>query len=224
MVQPKLRISPSGPLTVGDTEPLREYAGAFFVGPLAGQAQSTIMDARIGPSGLGGTVAKFSDYLYFTRAGKPQPTDTTHTKGEFSALDAGSDAFTMGAGLWLVEANISCGYNSAPPTSNEYGVLNMVAKFLKDDGTTSVEVFTTRGSIVTKAIAPLPSNSEFDIMRAMVEVTPAAIAANNNQPLSGVALQIVRASSGNGSYSIYGTSSGWLEFSMSCGFSIKRIS
>lgn len=216
---PKLRISPSGPLA-GDADPLKEFAGVAF-----GADGDADYIAHLGP-------AAFSNpadlRVEFYRADGPVP--VTGNPAQQIALDPlNSDTFDLTEGVWLVEAVISCGFNtSGPLEAGVWGDLDVVFHALNTAGNPVASS--------TNVLSPIPrgvyNSNEGDeddyglnhstVKRALLTVSPEAVTANSSQPLPGLAMAVVRTDGQASTVGDYTSSSGWLEFTRDVSISVRR--
>lgn len=223
---PQLRISPSGPLTTATTNPLAEYSGAIFQSEY-GEAEHI---ARIGPEG---TFVANEAVCYLVRAGNSAPQPSVAPKiitpmyGAPPSEDV-SEAFEFGKGIWLVEAVITCGFNTSEANAvDQSGALRATFSLLKDDGAASSSFPTPLSLIPNPGGDAAVTNSMTAIhtmvFQATMEVTEAHISDNNNLPLRGLSCMLERLDSIEAIAQTYSTASGWLEFTSDCALKIRRF-
>ena len=122
----RMRLSPSGPLTGNSqsTPPIVEYVGALFVA----QSREGSPGDEIVTSGM--TAENNTQSL--SVADQPG----TANEGQLVPADSASSSFGIGAGVWLFEAEVQCGFTTdAPLRDDNAGALLVGAAVFKNDNT-----------------------------------------------------------------------------------------
>lgn len=214
---PLLRISPSGPLTTGETDPLIEYAG------IALQAENSTVPAAEAIASIGalGAIGAFANPLVLPMV--PGPTTVAGTpRGKFSVI-GGAAGFSFGAGEWIVEGVIQVGYATDGPTSgSNSGGLRVTAQIVGDDNL-----------VKTAAASPIffgprsgpDSAPSFVASRAQpfgvsVFISQAQVNANGG-PFTGLQLTLERAT-GTSPELVYDANSGLLEIQNGSRVTVRR--
>lgn len=229
---PQLRIPPSGPLAGPNTNPLAEFAGALYKSSFIDNEGAEHI-ARIGPTD-GGTFYQPAhvDVCYLARGGSaPQPSVgnkiiTPMIGAQPSPIP--SDDFEFGVGIWLVEAIITCGFNTnVPATFDAAGGLAATFSILNADGSVAT-AFPSAGGLMSLAGGNALTQTSFRLIhsgkfQAAIPITNDMLAANANLPFKGLSCMLERTVTTEAIASIYSTSSGYLEFTSDCSLSIKRF-
>lgn len=236
---PALRIPPSGPLAGGNTSPINEYAGAEFLADQEVVAPGTLayLTARIGS-----TDEDNSPSCIFRRAGTgvPQaapPPDILVSDflpmGVAAPEQAASDALGLTAGIWLVEAFVSMGFNTSLPDAGNCGGLIASFDIVSDDNSILKSVAANALDDTPRAISEGPAESftaaqvgvvHSTIFRQLVTISQAEIDANNSvtpdgAPFRGLQCTLTRVTGS----SVYDQESGWLEFTRNCKLKFRRF-
>lgn len=234
---PSLRISPSGPLAGGNTPPLSEYAGAEFLADQEVVAPGTLayLTARIGPSDVTNAPTAF-----LKRGGTAPQSGTIADQLESNMIPMGvaaseqaaSDALGMSAGLWLVEAVISMGFNTSLPAANEHGGLRANFEVVSDDSSVLKSVAAIGLDNTPRAVGAAPviltaaqvGIVHSTVFRQIVPISQAEVDANNSvvpegTPFRGLQCRLQRVAGS----SAYTANSGWLEFTRNCRLSFRRF-
>ena len=214
---PALRISPSGPPTTGDTNPLIDYAGISLSSRNASSATDEVL-ASIGPLGAGGSLAT---PLVIPRTGKP--TNVVSPQAFLTPQGAAAD-FAFGAGEWLVEGEIQMGYLTDGPTGpTNAGALQITAQVVGNDNL-------VKASAVSPTYLGPRSGGDSGVnfvssrgqkFSVPVTITPAMVDANGG-PLSGFQLSINRLSGTNVAYSAFDFNSGDLSILNGTSCTVRR--
>lgn len=215
---PRLRISPSGPFTAGDTDPLREYVGMR----LTPDVTNLVYINQIGPPPNAP-----NHWIY--RAGKPVTagiTASTNKRAYSSILNGIETGIGLTTGNWEVECELSVGFDTTNPVNGECGLLEVSVGFVNDAGVQAAGTTFTISSGLARNIAGTTAGqvTHTTTYRAIVEITPADIAANGNKPLEGVFIGVTRRNDpAQTPYGVYDTGSGALMITSDTKVSIKRF-
>lgn len=221
---PQLRISPSGPFTDGDTDPLREYAGEVntFNDP-AGNEYIGVL----GPSGA----PDDTTHVVLQRASSPQPTDYAQVVA-LPPLNNGG-VLTFGEGVWLVEAQISCGFNTSWPDSDDsWGDIALSARLGLNAAPNTIQKSASMGvspiprgilNTVTATQSIVDNGVSHSVTKfTTIKITADDIAANGGHPFSSLGVVVSRVSATAVGVGSLNTGSGWLELTRDCSLSVRR--
>jgi hypothetical protein len=220
---PQVRISPSGPLATGATDPFQEYAGAVYKANPGSPFPSNARAGRIGPSTEPANELQY--VLEKVGTGVPVLASVPANRGTMTGpgtLGAPLNDFAVGAGLWLVEARVSLGFGTDLAALGSRGIVNVAASLVGDNGVDAVTV--SNGS--QNYVGPSQDFQTF-VCPIVVEVTPAMVAANANAPLKGLNLKITRQSTteaaDGGYWGAYNANSGTLQILSDSSVVIRRL-
>lgn len=233
---PLLRVPPSGPLADSNdgtlTPPLDGIAGYLF--HVSDYDEEAVLPEGLGDESTSGVIIGPSDssnptYGVFYRAGHTKitsggVTSTTHAD-TFSPDDDGAAAFEFTEGVWLVEAELSAGYNTAGPTALTDGGAVAANIYLVNDTTGAILNFDGSNDKLSLAqpfvAAASHPGANTVLVRGLINVTKAILDLNGG-PISSFALVMQRYTLAGSSLGAYSSASGWLAFNRESNLVIRR--
>jgi hypothetical protein len=226
---PLVRISPSGPILAGDSPPLdailAEYAGYTYItnGPVG-----SYVSAKIGPANA---PADVSGVCFISLINGPADIQAASKNGsaQFRPLNGDMDTFNgFTVGSWLVEANLTLGFNTSAAHLGAFGTLTANALAVNNSNVTVASGSTQVPSVIPRAIQGATPGAQADglahslTMKMVVVITEALIEANAGLPIPGMSLVLIRGDSSNGAVGNITNDSGYLEFGSDTKVTIKR--
>jgi hypothetical protein len=216
------RVSPSGPLA-SNNAPWAEYAGKRLVFQDPPETDEVSYIGKIGPSGgaLAPTLVLYSLGGGFVPSGNA-----------VGLTPLGID-FGITPGLWLMEADIGCGFNSSVPAQENYGSLNASLGIYLDAGGAPITTGVRTQSPVARSVKVTADAAEVTLQPTRstkiiipFELTLAQFQSAGLVPMKSLALQLTRVNTVDanaGQVGPYTNTSGILEFTRDCSLLVRRI-